>query len=139
VYAVTSIAAALVCGPLSDRLQRRKPFVLLSSVIQVVAGVLIAAHPSYGVLMVTAALSGMGYGAFLAVDQALATQVLPDAASRGKDLGIMNIASAIPQSLGPLIGALIVSATGGFGTLFVASGLICLLGALAVLPIRSVR
>ena len=34
------------------------------------------------------------------VDQALATQVLPDRHTRGKDLGIMNVALAVPLAVG---------------------------------------
>lgn len=139
IYAVASVVASLVCGHLSDRIGRRKPFVLASAGLQAVAGVLIATMPGFGMITFTAALSGFGYGAFLAVDQALATQVLPYEHSRGKDLGIMNIASAIPQSVGPMLGALLIMAFGGFGAVYVASAVIGLLGALAILPIRSVR
>ncbi len=65
--------------------------------------------------------------------------MLPDAFSRGKDLGIMNIASAVPQALGSALGALIVVAFGGFSALFIASAVIGIIGALAILPIRSVK
>jgi MFS family permease len=139
IYAVTSVLAALVCGRMSDRLGRRKVFVLIASVLQVLAGLLLAGWPSFTMVTVTAGITGAGYGAFLAVDQALATQVLPDEQSRGKDLGIMNIASAIPQSLGPKIGAVLILLWGGFGAVFIASAVFGLLGALAVLPVRSVR
>jgi MFS family permease len=89
--------------------------------------------------MVAAGILGLGYGCFLSVDQALATQVLPDAHARGKDLGIMNIASAVPQAIAPLIGAFIVAALAGFQGLFVLSAVTAILGALAVLPVRAVR
>ncbi|WP_240629747.1 MFS transporter [Specibacter cremeus] len=82
---------------------------------------------------------GLGYGCFLSVDQALATQVLPDQLSRGKDLGIMNIALTVPQAIAPMLGALLVQATGGFTWLFVASGLTALAGALAVGRVKGVR
>ena len=65
--------------------------------------------------------------------------MLPDAHTRGKDLGIMNIATAVPQAIAPLIGAVVVAALAGFQGLFVLSAITALLGALAVLPIRSVR
>ncbi len=88
---------------------------------------------------VAAGILGLGYGCFLSVDQALATQVLPDAASRGKDLGIMNIATAVPQAIGPLIGAAAVVATGSFVLVFVLSAVFAFGGALAVARVRSVR
>ena len=65
--------------------------------------------------------------------------MLPDAASRGKDLGIMNIATAVPQAVGPLIGAAAVVATGSFVLVFVLGAIFAFAGALAVSRVRSVR
>ena len=53
--------------------------------------------------------------------------------------GIMNIATAVPQAIAPLFGALIVAYAGGFAVLYVIAGLTSLAGALAVAPIRTVR
>jgi MFS family permease len=75
----------------------------------------------------------------MAVDQALATQVLPSTFSRGKDLGIMNIATAVPQAVAPLLGAFLVASLGGFAGLFIASAVAAGLGGLAVIPIKSVK
>lgn len=138
VYMVFVIAASLVLGRVSDRLQRRKVFVLIASVVQAVAALLLAFLPSMPMAYVGSALLGLGYGCFLSVDQALATQVLPDPESRGKDLGIMNIAWAIPQAFGPLLGGVVVFWAGGFTGLFLLSGLAALLGAVAVSRVRSV-
>jgi MFS family permease len=139
IYMVFVIVASLALGRLSDRLGRRKAFVFLASGLQGVAALLLAIFPDLTVAMVAAGLLGLGYGCFLSVDQALATQVLPDAASRGKDLGIMNIASAVPQALGPLIGAAAVVASGSFALVFVMSAVFAFAGALAVARVRSVR
>ncbi|CAN5126103.1 MFS transporter [soil metagenome] len=139
VYMVFVIVAALVLGRLSDRWGRRKPFVAFAAVLQAVAALLLAFVPDFSVAIVAGALLGLGYGCFLAVDQALATQVLPDPADRGKDLGIMNIATAVPQAFAPLLGALVVAAIGGFMGLFILSGIAALLGATAVLPIKGVK
>jgi len=139
IYALTAVIASIVCGRLSDRSGRRKVFVWASSALQAIGGLLVAAFPSFETTLVGAALIGLGYGCFLSIDQALATQVLPSAVSRGKDLGIMNIVWAVPQALAPLIGALVVTAFGGFPALFVASAIFAVAGALTVLPIRSVR
>jgi MFS family permease len=91
------------------------------------------------VTIAAGALLGLGYGAFLSVDQALATQVLPDPADRGKDLGVMNIASAVPQAVAPLLGAWVVAFLGGFTGLFLVSGLVAILGAATISPIRKVQ
>ncbi|MCI2959330.1 MFS transporter [Agromyces atrinae] len=139
VYMVFVIIAALVLGRLSDRIGRRRAFVFVASALQGVAALLLAFVPSLPMAMVAAGFLGLGYGCFLAVDQALATQVLPDPASRGKDLGIMNIASAVPQAIGPLLGALAVVMTGSFTLVFVLAALCAFAGAAAVWRVRSVR
>jgi MFS family permease len=139
VYMVFVITVSIGSGVLSDRIARRKPFVLAAGVLQGAAAVVIAVVPNLATTMVAAALLGAGFGCFLAVDQALATQVLPDADHYGKDLGILNIAMAVPQALGPLIGAYIVHLTSGFTGLFVASAVFGILGGLSVLRVRSVR
>ncbi|MDR6614140.1 MULTISPECIES: MFS transporter [unclassified Leifsonia] len=139
VYMVFVIVASLVLGRLSDRLGRRKAFVFASSAVQGVAALLLAFVPQLSVAIVAAALLGIGYGCFLSVDQALATQVLPDPESRGKDLGIMNIALAVPQAVAPLFGAMIVAALGGFAGLFVLSAVFAFAGALAVARVKAVR
>jgi MFS family permease len=139
IYMIFVIAAALGLGRLSDRLGRRKAFVFLASTLQAIAALMLAFVPVLSVAMIAAAILGLGYGCFLAVDQALATQVLPDPASRGKDLGIMNIATAVPQALAPLLGALMVAAIGGFQGLFIMAGVFAFAGALAVARVKAVR
>jgi MFS family permease len=159
VYLIFFVVAALVLGRVSDAIGRRKIFVYIAAWIQAAAALVLAFVPVFGVAIVAAGLLGLGYGCYMAVDQALATQVLPDAHSRGKDLGIMNIATAVPQAVGPLLGALVVllfanlatagaastaaiTKTGeqaGFAGLFVASGVLAIVGGVAMIPIKSVK
>ncbi len=139
VYLVFFILAALVGGRMSDRIGKRKPFIYAAAYLQALAALLLALVPALEITFIGAGLLGLGYGCFMAVDQALATQVLPSSFTRGKDLGIMNIATAVPQAFGPLIGALIVVNLGGFVALFVASAALAVLGGLAVAPIKAVR
>jgi len=157
VYMVFFILAALIVGRMSDRIGQRKIFVYIASYLQAIAALLLAFVPQFTVAAIAAGILGLGYGAFMAVDQALATQVLPDAHSRGKDLGIMNIATAVPQAVAPLLGAVLVvtfagfaassdsasasfaGANAGFTALFVASGVTAILGGLALIPIKSVK
>ena len=157
IYMVFFVISALGVGKLSDRIGQRKIFVYIAAYLQAIAAALLAFVPDFNIAIVAAGLLGLGYGAFMAVDQALATQVLPDSHSRGKDLGIMNIATAVPQALAPLVGALIVlafanlatgstggsgvfpGASAGFTALFIASAVTALLGGLAIYPIKSVK
>ncbi|MCW2163282.1 MFS/sugar transport protein [Microbacterium hydrothermale] len=139
IYMVVTIVASVGLGRLSDVVGRRRVFVLASGSAQAVAALLLAVAPAQTTAIVGAVLLGLGQGCFFAVDQALATQVLPSAETRGKDVGIMNIALAGPQAFGPLLGAGAVVAFGGFTGLFVASGAAGLLGAAIILRVRSVR
>jgi MFS family permease len=139
IYLVFFTIAALGFGRLSDRLKRRKPFVYAAAYLQGLAALLLAFVPALTIAEVAAGLLGLGYGCFMAVDQALATQVLPDSHSRGKDLGIMNIATAVPQAVAPLLGAFIVAALVGFQGLFLFAAVAAALGGLAIIPIKSVR
>ena len=159
VYMVFFIASALIVGKVSDRIGKRKIFVYIAAYLQALAALILAFVPDFNIAIAAAGLLGLGYGSFMAVDQALATQVLPDAHSRGKDLGIMNIATAVPQAVAPLLGAAIVvicaglattgievgstdagfaGAGAGFAGLFVASAITAALGGLAIIPIKSV-
>jgi len=139
VYLVFIVIASLGAGRLSDRLGNRRIFVGISAGLQGVAAALLALVPSLPTAIVGAGFLGLGYGCFLAVDQALASQVLPDPAAHGKDLGIMNIAVAVPQAFGPLVGAGVVAATGGFAALFLASAALSIVGAAAVFRVKGVR
>jgi len=139
VYLICVVLTALVVGYLSDRLARRKVFVIWGSLAQGIAAFVLVFATSYEATFVAGALLGLGYGALLAVDQALATQVLPDPHDRGKDLGIMNIAFQVPQALAPLLGALVVDALGGFRGLFMLAAAAAILGALVVSLVRDVK
>lgn len=75
---------------------------------------------------------------YLSVDAALITQVLPKAADRAKDLGVVNIANSAPQVLGPAISAPIVVYLGGYPALYAITAAVTVLGSVLVLKIRSV-
>ncbi|QGN31708.1 MFS transporter [Microlunatus sp. Gsoil 973] len=138
IYSVASVIASLLVGRLSDRAGRRKRYVIITALLQSAAGLILIIAPDVPTVIIAAILCGLGYGAFLAVDQALATQVLPAEESRGRDLGIMNVAYAIPQALAPLAGAGLVVLAGGFWLLFVFVVVFAGAGALALVPVRQV-
>ena len=138
-YTVGMMATAVISGRLSDRSGRRKIFVIWSGVVMAVAALILAIWPVFAAAMVAAVLLGAGYGVYLAVDAALITQVLPAATDRAKDLGVINIANAAPQVLGPAMSAPIVMYLGGYPTLYAITAAVTLLGSALVMKIRSVR
>lgn len=67
----TLIVAVAVSGPWSDRVGRRKPFVVAASLIVALAQVVPWVWPTFAGMIVFALLAGLGFGAFQAVDTAL--------------------------------------------------------------------
>ncbi|GAA4156999.1 MFS transporter [Leifsonia shinshuensis] len=140
-----SLVFAPLMGKLSDRVGRRKPFVIVAALIFGVGLALVAFAPSFPMFLVAIAVIGAGQGVYFAVDFALVTQVLPDPANPAKDLGIMNLASALPSSLVPALAPALLSLGASaalpqnFGALFLAGAIAALLGAAAIIPIRGVK
>jgi MFS family permease len=131
---VTSVTS----GWWSDKVGRRKVFVTWSGTVMALAGVVLVVWPTWAGVLVGAVVLGVGFGAFLAVDFAILTEVLPRAEDRGKDLGVINIANALPQVLAPVVAAPLVNWFGGYRTLYAVAALIGLAGALLVRRIRAV-
>lgn len=133
------LPSTLVCGPLSDRLGRRKVFVVASAALIGCAMLVPLAVPTLGGMLVMAFLVGLGFGCFQGVDTALITQVLPSQASFARDLGVINVAVALPQALAPALSAAVVLGLGGYQALFPVAMVCGVLGAAAVLKVKGVR
>ena len=136
------VFAAFTSGLLSDRIGRRKPIVFASSIVMGAALTVPLFLPSLQGMLIYAALIGIGYGAFMSVDMALMTQVLPkaDGEATGKDLGILTTAVNIPQILSPVFAAWLLSLSGGdYTALFIAAIVFVYVGSFFVLPIKSVK
>ncbi|MDT0328721.1 MFS transporter [Nocardiopsis lambiniae] len=138
VYTGAVVATTVLAGVLSDRWGRRRGPVCLSGIVCAIPAFLVAAFPSWPMLIAGAVVLGVGFGIYLSVDNALVTQVLPAAEGRAKDLGIVNIASAGPQVIAPALAGPIVVHLGGYPVLYTVCGLLTLLGALLVWRIRGV-
>ncbi|WP_157881100.1 MFS transporter, partial [Streptomyces griseoruber] len=139
---VVSIAAgSLLGGQLSDRSGRRKPYVLGSSLVMAVSLAMIATAQSFGMYVAALVVFGFGEGLYLSVDMALAAAVLPNPEESAKDMGVLNIGNALPQSLVPIVAPAFLAIGGGgnYGALFLFGAVAAVLGALAVQFIRSVK
>jgi MFS family permease len=137
---VVVVAASLLGGRLSDRTQRRKRFVVAASVIYGLALFGLAAASSFNGYLVGMAISGAGFGLYMAVDLALVADVLPDSDSAGKDLGVLNIAGAVPFFAAPAVAPGILAVAGGsYAVLYGVAGACAIGGAVAVLRVNGVR
>ncbi|MFE3257954.1 MFS transporter [Nocardia sp. NPDC059091] len=133
------LVAIAVAGPYSDRIGRRKPLVLVGGLIVAASTLIPLAVPTMAGLLASGAVTTVGFGIFTAVDIALVSEVLPGRDDFAKDLGILNIAATLPGVLAPAIAAAVVQLSDSYGAVYLTAALVSALGALAVLPIKSVR
>ncbi|MEV0128570.1 MFS transporter [Dactylosporangium sp. NPDC050688] len=88
------------------------------------------------------AVLGAAYGIYMGVDLALVLAVLPRPEDNAKDLGVFNIANAMPQTLAPLLGAVLLGAGAGAGRnydlLYLTAAALTFVGALAIIPVKKV-
>lgn len=134
------VVASLVGGRMSDLTGRRKVFVAVASVVYGSALLGVAASGHFSGFLVWIAVAGLGFGLYMAVDLALVTDVLPDPDDAAKDLGVFNIANALPFALAPAAAPAVLAASGGsYAVLYAVAGGCAVAGALSVIPIKGVR
>lgn len=140
VSSVCWVLFSLIGGKLSDTTGRRKIFVLASALVYGVGLFVVASSTEMNQFLIAMAITGAGIGIYFAVDLALVTDVLPDRNNAAKDLGVFNIASALPQSIAPAIAPTILALGGGdYSALFFVAGACTIVGALVVLKVKGVR
>jgi MFS family permease len=138
-YAGTLLLTVVVGGIASDRLGRRKVFVLWAGLVMSAAAIVLSGAQNFTTAVVAAAVLGLGFGVYTSVDFALMTEVLPKAVDRAKDLGVVNVANTLPQVLAPAIAAPVVTHLGGYPVLYGVAAALGVGGAVLVYRIRGVR
>jgi len=114
--------------------------VFAASIVYGLAMFAIAIASDFNGFLVGMAIGGLGFGMYMAVDLALVADVLPDTDNAAKDLGVLNIAGALPSSIAPAIAPAILAIGGGsYGFLYAVAGVCALIGALTILPVKRVR
>ncbi len=136
-YGVCTVLTAVVGGIWSDRLGRRKVFVIASGLVAAAALLMLAFVTTWTGALVGAMVLGIGFGIYTAVDFAMITEVLPSADDRAKDLGVINIANALPQVLAPVVAAAVLGLDLGYSGLYVLAAAFTVLGSVLVVNIRS--
>lgn len=136
---IVSFISTVFSGYLSDKLGKRKPPVILSCLLYGVGIAMPFLFPSVMGMLLFAGIAGLGFGIYMAVDQALNVDVLPNKNDAGKDLGFLNIASCAGQAMGAGITSTLVTVSGGYTIVFPVAILITILAALSVWKIKGVQ
>lgn len=132
------VVVTILAGRWSDRVGGRKPF-LGGATLLVVAGLTgMAVAPGFVGAAIGYGVAQTGLSVFLALHSALAMQLLPSPATRGRDLAVLNLTNTLPACVPPLLAAL-VPAGAGLGAVFLALALVAAVGGGTALAIRSER
>ena len=139
-------AGAIGGGFLSDKLRRRRLFVLGGALIFALGVIVMAFASTTPVLYAGSLITSVGIGMFAAVDQALIIDVLPEReTSAGRYMSIIGFAVSIPQAAAPFIAPLFLAigmAAGGeknYTLLYVVAAAVTVLGGIVAMRVRSVR
>ena len=96
-------------GAASDKVGKKKVVYVANTIIAVITPFFIFAN-SVPIVLIVAAIFGFGYGAYISVDYALGTDVLPHKSEAGKDMAVWHVAMTLPQSIAaPIAGALLAA------------------------------
>jgi MFS family permease len=134
-----TVVGLVLAGRLSDKIGRRKPFVVLASLLMAAAFLVPVLSATVIGLIIAGILGGLAFGAYLSVDQALFIDVLPDMDSAGRDLGIAAVGSNLGQALGPIIAAQVVVITGGYQAIWIVAVVLVAIAGLAIIPVKTAR
>jgi len=107
---VASSISGLAGGYISDRIGRKKVVYIANCLIAITSLSFIWCRSLEQVLM-AGFLFGLGFGAYVSVDWALGTDVLPSKKDAAKEMAVWHISMTLPQSLAAPAAAILL----GFG------------------------
>lgn len=143
IYTIVLLVASPLAGWISDRTGRRKLLVGGSTLLFALGIALLTQATDVTHFYLCEALLGAAYGIYVAVDLALVVDVLPNQEDSGKDLGVFNMASALPQTMAPAVGGVLLAVGSAvnqnYDLLLWVAAIASVVGALVVVPIRKVR
>ena len=145
ILGVALIVVALASGWLSDKFGR-KPLMLAAGLVAFAGAALLLFVRDRTLIIVAGGIIGMGIGAFLSANWALATDIVPPAEA-ARYLGIANIATCIGSGVARLLGGVLIdpinkllgSSSLGYLSLFILATLCFLASALVIIPLPNKR
>lgn len=152
-----SSISGVVGGIISDRIGRKKVVYYANSGIAIGA-IGFTFCTTVPQTLVVGILFGLAYGAYISVDWALGTEVLPSKDNAAKEMAVWHIAMTLPQTIGAPIAGYALAAYGstkevipgiedpvvhysgnGYITIFMMCAVCCGLGAILLRNVRGVR
>jgi MFS family permease len=136
---VATAISVILGGWLSDRIRRRRLFILVGNGVIGVGDLLLLASPTVSAGLAAAALFGIGFGLSISCGRALASEVLPNPeGGAATGLGMLSTAANVGHAVAPAIGAAAI-AVGGYSGVFVTSIVGAIGCSIAIVLLRTVR
>ncbi|MFI8778134.1 MFS transporter [Brachybacterium paraconglomeratum] len=138
---IVTTGFAIVGGILSDKVQRRKPFIYLASALAATGLSLMAFAPNVPVYAIATLFILAAAGLFGSVDLALASDLVPDRSEAGRWMSILNVAGYIPSAVAPVVAPMILLVGEGqnYTALYLTGALIATGAGLTAWRIRKAR
>jgi MFS family permease len=150
---VFAAVSGIVGGRLSDRVGRKRIVFISNLAMAIICLGFIFCREVWNVMAV-GALFGLAYGAYISVDWALGTDVLPSIDDAAKDMGVWHISMTLPQALASYPAGLIAASFGvnfviqagekvpqyttvGYAAVFVLAAILCASGAFLLKNVRG--
>jgi MFS family permease len=142
---VVAVSTTLTCLPalffsplagwLADKTRSHRPILIVGTIITVVGMLMVVATRDLSFFYLASAVNGIGFSITAGITLAYTIATIVDSRHGGRDIGLMNIALALPLSLAPFIAPLFLymGSPGGdnFVALYIAGAVI----SLAAVPI----
>ncbi len=138
ILAAGACVSTVIFGAVSDRIKRRKPFIIGAALILSLSLALLLTSREPSTFLLFSAVASVAYGTYISVDQALMVEVLPDQDAAAKDLGFLTVANTAPGIFAPGLAAVLV-AGGGYPAVFVGAIVIAVASIFFIFPIKRVR
>lgn len=100
---VAVLAAALLIGALGPGARARRGLAVVGAAVLSISGLGLAWASGWTWVVAAFVLHGLGTGVYYAVEMGVMADVLPDRGRKGRDLGLINLAAALPQAWAPLV------------------------------------
>lgn len=133
---LAATASGFAGGALSDRLRSRRPLVVLGGLSMASGLGLLVCWPVWPVPFLAQILFGVGHGLHATTVAAMTAEILPEREAAGRDLGVMNMAIALPQSLAPALAVGLLHLGADLSLVFLLAAGVAVLACMTLAPMR---
>jgi MFS family permease len=142
IISAMAILGSIYASKAADRIGRKKVIYVAGSLMS--AGLIpFALIPNYTVIFGIAIVFGIGYGMYLSADWALAADVMPDADTLAKDMGVWQMSNSAVQVFSGLVGWVIwtgnsqIAAGAGYTIAFLAAAVAFFMSTILVRKVQG--